>query len=143
MKILDFIHKKKRFLRFSFIGITGLLVEILCVFVFYKHLGFSALKSKLFAFPIAVLVTWILNRNLTFKARKNGGLLAEFFRYLSVTTTGALVNNFVYIFIVQTFDENLSILILAVAVGSVAGLGVNFFGANRYVFYKRPSRGDL
>ena len=104
---------------------------------FYEFFEFAALLSKALAFPIAVLVTWILNRSLTFRQRRSSSLLNELFRYLNVTLIGALVNNSVYILIIKLFGGDLLTAIFAVAAGSVAGLTTNFLGSSRYVFKKK------
>lgn len=132
--------KYKTFITFSIVGTVGLAVEVSCVAFFYEFFGLSALFSKALAFPIAVLVTWILNRNLTFRKRANSGLLNELFRYLNVTLIGALVNNSVYILIINFFDGDLLTAIFAVAAGSVSGLTTNFLGLNRYVFIMKSPK---
>lgn len=137
VKALQTEAKYKTFMTFAIVGTVGLAVEVSCVAFFYEFFEFSALLSKALAFPIAVLVTWILNRSLTFRQRRSSSLLNELLRYLNVTLIGALVNNSVYILIIKLFGGDLLTAIFAVAAGSVAGLTTNFLGSSRYVFKKK------
>ena len=138
-----FTSNQKTFIVFSAAGVIGLITEISCVAFFFRFFELSALTSKALAFPIAVFVTWIINRNLTFNEYKKSNFVTEFIKYLNVTLIGAMVNNSVYILIVNLFDTTLVTALLAVAAGSAAGLTTNFFGARRYVFNKKTNGDDL
>ena len=132
--------KCKTLLIFSIVGVVGLAVEISLVGLLYEFFGFSALLSKALAFPLAVLVTWILNRNLTFRERTGNGLFTELFRYANVTLIGAVVNNTLYILVISLLGAELVTALFAVATGSLAGLTANFFGSNRYVFVEHAPK---
>ena len=100
--------------------------------------------ARLLSFFAAVFTTWIVNRRLTFADRHSElPLHREFLRYLVVCLGGGSVNLVVYFFIVFMFGLAGWWLLIGVAIGSLAGMGINFAFSKRYVFSaKKPASGD-
>ncbi len=70
--------------KFLSVGVTGLAVHSLLFTALFRGVGLGDTLSWLIALGVATLVTWTLNRRLTF-APSGRGHLAEALRYVLVT----------------------------------------------------------
>ncbi len=133
---------RREFIRFSIVGALGFLVDyfivLLCVRVFAMH----PLLARLFSFAGAASFTWLLNRAFTFAARINkGGEACGLLPYMAAMLLGMAVNYAAYAFCLYFLFPRLPFpitqefaLLLAVSAGSCAGLLVNFFACNKFLF---------
>ena len=124
------------FLRFAVAGTAGFGVDSALLLAFTSLLGWPALLARLASFAIAVAATWLINRAWTFRVgrKTSGGVGAEFATYGAVQLTGGAVNYAVYALMVSLTGREPVQLLAALAVGSFAGLAINYFGARRFVF---------
>jgi len=124
---------RQQFLRFAGVGGAGFLVDGGLLWVLLSA-GVDPFLGRAVSFPVAVLVTWLLNRIWTFSSASRLGLGRQLYRYLAVQIAGALVNYAIYalvlIFIVQTPTNAL----FALMIGAIFGLVINFTGAKMIVF---------
>ena len=96
--------------------------------------GMDAYSARLVSYLVAATAAWALNRRLTFAAGPRSGRLREWSRYLAVNLGGAAVNYAVYAALVMTVGYLARWPFIAVAVGSLAGMLVNFSLIGRWVF---------
>ena len=122
-----------QFVRFAAIGVGGFLVEASFVY-FLNTSGLDLISSKLIGYFFAVIFTWSLNRNVTFKKFKSVNWIGELMMYFSATFIAALVNNGSYILLIFLIPFFEAYPILAVAVGALAGMFFNFFSSKKIVF---------
>jgi putative flippase GtrA len=120
----------RSFLLFSSVGTIGFLVDAGILFVLIPYFG--PYLARVFSFLVAVFVTWLLNRNFTFNSRSHG--LSEFKRYFASQSFGAGLNYFVYAIAIFSSQWMGKFPLFALALGSIAGLTVNFILAKKYVF---------
>jgi putative flippase GtrA len=117
---------------FAVAGTIGFIVDVvvllLCNMLVGPHVG------RLISFTAAVVVTWLINRKHTFSYVGDSSLLREFMRYFSTALGGGLVNLISYSVLVNLLALPPMWLPLAVAIGSLAGMGVNFLLAKHFVF---------
>lgn len=112
-----------RFFLFCVVGTGGFLVDSGVFLV--VALFFPALLSRILSFSAAVLFTYFLNRRLTFQVRKRA-CSSEFIHYYANMVLGGAVNiavfygTYVLTPLVKTHP------IVGIALGSIAGLVVNF-----------------
>ena len=125
-----------RFSRFLVVGGLGFVVDagILAVLL---GLGLGPFVSRAVSITVAVILTWRLNR-VAFGPSQDGGV-REFGRYLAVVAGSTSVNAAVY-GLALTMLPGLSPLI-ALILGSAAGLGLTFTGCSRFAF--RAARDHL
>ncbi|RYF40540.1 MAG: GtrA family protein, partial [Comamonadaceae bacterium] len=103
--------------------------------------GLGWLGGRVVSFLAAASATWLLNRRFTFAASpSDGGLGAEYLRYLSAMVCGAAINYLVYAAVLWWTPEKPYTAAIGVALGSIAGLAVNFATARRLVFTDRSGR---
>jgi putative flippase GtrA len=99
-------------------------------------MGLDPWTARALSFPVAVTCTWLFNRNFTFRERRGLPLWREWLLYVGTQLGGLGVNLGSYALLVGVSATAARWPALAVAVGSVAGLVVNFLGA-KYVAFKR------
>lgn len=97
--------------------------------------GLDPWSARGLAFPVAVTCTWLFNRKFTFSPSDKVPLHREWLLYVSTQISGLSVNLLTYALFVWISATAAAWPVLAVAVGSVTGLIVNFFGA-KYVAFK-------
>jgi putative flippase GtrA len=115
-------------------GSIGFLVDIFLLYQFVDFLGVYI--ARILSFSGAVFSTWIINRNYAFHEHSNEqSLLHEFMIYYSCMIFGGAVNYIFYIIIVSQFNFSNYTLLIAVAIGSVSGIAVNFW-TSKYVVFK-------
>ena len=128
-----------QFLRFAAVGTLGFVVDAGCLYLALAF-GFGYYSGRVFSFLAAVLVTWQINRRFTFAVRAGEPLHVEGLRYLMAMLGGGAVNYGCYAATVYLLPKTAWLPLLAVAVGSVAGLAVNFLTAKFWVFRQRDPR---
>ena len=121
-----------QFLRFAVAGVAGLVTDIAVLYLALA-LGGGFYAGRVLSFLAAVWVTWRLNRRYTFQAA-GGGAWSEWWRYLSAMLGGGAINYLASGAAVLLLPPWPLTPALAVAIGSVAGMGVNFFSAKLLVF---------
>lgn len=126
--------KYRQILLFGISGAIGFLIELGLTLSLVYYVTLNATAAKLFSFPVAVIVTWQLNRSFTFRQKATGSALQELFRYFKTTIAGAIVNNLTYILFLWAFGISLLTISVATAAGAITGMTVNYLGASRYVF---------
>ena len=131
----------RRLALFVLVGTLGFIVESSTILSLVLYAQASPMSAKFIAFPIAVLVTWILNRHLTFTTERKNRPLSELFKYFQTAIGGMFVNLLAF-FTVLTINQNAIIVIFfATASGALAGLLVNYLGCSYFVFSKTTADG--
>lgn len=131
-----------QFLSFALVGVAGLCVDIVALFVARYALGLGPYAARVFSYLCAATCTWTLNRNFTFRDRRDPRWLREWAKFLTANIGGGLVNYGVYaISLLGTANPGAVRLAFAVCAGSIAGLALNFTLSRRAVFTggKQPS----
>ena len=125
----------REFLLFAIAGVIGLGVDVGVLYLSAPLLGWYAARAL--SFLAAATATWGLNRRFAFGARHSGVSLArEYVRYLLTMLGGAVVNYGVYVLVLHVF-EGAWAPALGVALGSCAGLALNFLAARQLIFRSR------
>ncbi|MBN2701477.1 MAG: GtrA family protein [Methylohalobius sp. ZOD2] len=121
----------RQFLRFAWVGVLGFGVNGGVVAWSSPHIG--PLWAQAVGFPLAATFTWWLNRHFTFGPSERS-LRREWAYYVSANGIGWLANNGSYVLLVTQSALFHRYPVLAVAVGSVAGMCFNF-GLSRYFVF--------
>jgi len=128
---------QSRFVRFAGVGVVGLVVD-LSVLSLALLAGFNPLAARAVSFLCAVTFTWYANRRLTFQS-SHPQWGREWGRFLVANAAGGGVNFTVYgLFIWLTawpFTPQ-----LGVALGSAAGLMINYIGSKLWAFRPRSAQ---
>ncbi len=132
-------------MRFSVVGGAGFLVDSAVLLVLTELLGLGPFIARVPSFLAAATVTWWFNRSWTFEQSIHRPMLGQWIQYLFAMKGGALVNFLVYSGALMASNTIYSYPVLGVALGSIAGLAVNYSLAARLVFKtekKNPVRTD-
>jgi putative flippase GtrA len=132
----------RQFLLFCVAGTLGFLVDAGIVQLLVSGAGVDPLLARLPSFAAAVTTTWWFNRRYTFTPRPDSSLPAEWLRYASSQLAGLSVNYLVYASLVLAFALMRDVPALAVAMGTLSGLVVNFLAARRWAFADAPAGRD-
>lgn len=130
----------KQFLLFGAVGAAGFVVDVAVLYGALWGLGLGHLSARLVSFIAAATFTWYLNRSLTFSDCDRSGPRRQLLRFLAVNSLGGIVNYIVYAIAMLGFDGDAWRPLLAVAMGSLSGLTLNYFGSRRLVFMASVER---
>lgn len=122
----------REFVSFCIIGFLAYIVDVMVVSFLKETVGFY--YARIPSFLCAATVTWLLNRRYTFIEKSGKIIIEEYIFYLSLMGLGGVINNLVYfvsIYFLSDWDYS---VFVAVALGSISGLLVNFFNSKHYVF---------
>lgn len=134
----------RQFLLFCLGGFVGFVIDAGVLQILVSGFAQDRFSARLISFLCAATATWVFNRNYTFRGPRRHSLLGEWTRYVFAMSGGFACNFAAYSALVIAFNIDKQWLALAVAVGSIAGLGVNF-AASRYWIYraKQPAPDNL
>lgn len=127
---------KRSLLWFGAVGVAGLVVDVTVLTALREILGVYG--ARLVSFLVAASVTWLLNRNLTFShCSASIGLCGEYASYMGLMLGGGFINYAVYSLLAWRFAQTPNWLAVYVAVGSFAGMAINYLGASRWLYRHR------
>ncbi len=125
----------KRLSRFGLVGGLGFIVDAGLTITLIK-LGLSPFSSRLIAMALATLVTWRLNRAITFD-RSNVNPTAEGLRYSVVALVAALANYSLFVVLVLTVPTILPVFAIASATGF--SMLISYLGFAHFTFRTRDA----
>jgi putative flippase GtrA len=129
----------KQLLTFCLGGFIGFIVDAGVLQALVVGLSWDRYTGRLISFLFAATATWIFNRSYTFKGPRRHGLFVEWLQYVFAMSWGFACNFAAYSALVYFWNLDKQWLILAVAAGSLAGLGVNYT-ASRYWVFRHPKK---
>lgn len=121
------------FLRFFLVGVAGFAVDVAALYAAIHLAGLSPMNARLVSFLVAATFTWFLNRRFNFGA-SNASPIVEWARFLLANSLGQGVNLGVYALLLWLLPSGFWTPLIAAAVGSVAGLLINYSGSRMWVF---------
>jgi putative flippase GtrA len=117
--------------RFALVGVAGYIVNAGMVEALAPSMG--PIWAQVLAFPVAVTVTWWLNRRYTFGA-SHRAIHHEWLRFVLANALGWAANNGAYVWMIFSMPLAYKHPAVAVAVGSLAGMVFNFAMTRQFVF---------
>lgn len=124
----------KQLIVFGLIGSLGFLVDTAVLYLLVFGGGAGLLEARIGSFLAAATFTWWGNRTFTFRQRQSQRKMTEWSRFLAVNSIGAVANYGTYAALVTHQTLFADHPVLAVAAGSIAGLGFNYCGSRFLVF---------
>ena len=128
---------QRQFLTFGLVGVLGFLVDVSVLYLLESWLGWYL--ARIFSFLSAATATWWFNRRYTFlrndlnRPSSSGAVFQEYLHYLSTMLLGGAVNYAVYAATVRWLHLS-GAAFIGVALGSCAGLVLNYLSAKFWVF---------
>ncbi|WP_395318860.1 GtrA family protein [Variovorax sp. UC74_104] len=123
----------REFLAFAAVGVIGLVVDVVVLYLLAPLLGWYA--ARVVSFLAAATTTWAFNRRYTFaaSAAASRSIWREYFGYLATMAAGAVLNYGAYVLTLHWVEGRWAAA-LGVALGSLAGMSANFLSARYLVF---------
>ena len=124
-------EKLRQIFGFLIAGISGFLLEYAIIYYLVLIFEVNAIAPRFLSFPLAVLLTWYINRRLTFN-KQTPPNLPELIRFIKSTALAQAANFLSYsiILINVTYISPLIALLIA----SIISINVSFFLYLKYVF---------
>jgi putative flippase GtrA len=122
----------RQFLKFGVVGTLGFVVDTTVVYALRAALGLYG--AGLVAFVVAATANWVMNRLWTFRGQGSLPPHREWARYMTTNLAGFVLNRGTYALLVTFVAVCARQPVLAVAAGSIAGMGVNFALSRTMVF---------
>lgn len=123
----------KPFWMFFGVGSLGLVVDGGITLALISCLDWPAMVGRLPAFLLATVVTYALNRRLTFPGQ-HGSWTKGWLLYVGTTMVGALLNYTAYSLVLMAPGDRALIALLGVVTGSAIGLFFNYTLSLRVIF---------
>ncbi|BCF95373.1 GtrA family protein [Paraburkholderia largidicola] len=124
-------------LLFAVSGIAGFITDAGILYA-ASAAGLGYFAGRAISFLCAVWVTWQINRRYTFAADRRQSAWSEWLNYLAAMSAGGAVNYAAYTAAIVTLQLSPAVRPLAaVAMGSLAGMIVNYATAKLWVFSSR------
>lgn len=120
-----------RILRFVLVGGIGFVADAAMLVLLLAVTPLGPLAARLFSIGVALGVTWLCNRSLTFPPSQRG-MLREGARYGGVGVTTSIVNYLVYSGLLLAMPSMPPLLALVLA--SLAAMVLSYIGYSRLVF---------
>lgn len=125
-----------RFIKFSLIGASGLVVSLSFIYIFVEFAGFGKHLAWLLGTVLAILSNYFLNSIYTFvdqKAASGRQWRKRLFFYYLLTFLSALVNYIFYsVFLVLGVYY-----LLAACAGLAVSTTLNFYGSIRWIWQSK------
>ena len=123
-----------QFVRFSFVGASGVLVNLLFVYLSYNLLKFPYYLSLIIGFTCAMTSNYILNKLVTFHEAIQTNPVLQYFKFLLVSIAGLLINMIVSLSLYDYVLFFHRFYLVTTLFGIMCGLVVNFMGSRLFVF---------
>lgn len=120
---------------FGLIGVVGFVADTAVLYALKPF--WDLYSARAVSFVCAVWVTWLLNRNVTFKSGKTENRAKEFAVYFGYMLFGGIANFLVYGLLVKWHSLTHMYPVIGVAAGSLAGMLVNFTASKFFIFQNR------
>jgi putative flippase GtrA len=121
-------------IQFGTVGTVGFMVDSGFVYTAHFVFGLGLILAGILSFFVAGSGNWFLNRVWTFRGASRGRMHYEWLRYLASNAAGFVLNRGTYVALIATSTLCNLHPVLALAAGSLSGLGVNFMMSRRVVF---------
>jgi putative flippase GtrA len=120
-------------LKFGAVGVLGFLVDASVLYLAWSGIGLDLYSSRVLSYICAATTTWWLNRSWTFRSTDQRHW-AEWLRFVALNLGGGVVNYTAYALLVTLSPLFGRYPVLAVAVGSLSGMLVNYAVSYLWVF---------
>jgi putative flippase GtrA len=126
------LAKYKESVLFLIAGILGFIADVSVLYISQNNLGL--VYGRALSFSCSIILTWLINRNITFKnSPAKDGILIEFIKYLFTMLFGGLINYSTYYLIIKTWSGSY-VPFIAVSAGCILGLFLNLLISKKFIF---------
>lgn len=135
-RVADFRREFHQLFRFCVVGAAGFLADAGVLALLHYGVGLGPLGARAISAPLAVFLTYNLNRSWTFPAGRQSFLLGMAL-YSTVQCAGLLSNLAIYSVAITAMPSPLSEPMVAFVSASAMALAINYAGS-RFVALSPP-----
>jgi putative flippase GtrA len=128
-------------LRFLVVGSIGFAVDGGMLILLNSFAGWSPLAARAIGFPVAVSVTWWLNRIWTFSDGRARPVRSQYIFYIAIQLAGLAINFSIFTALIQ-LPPFAAWPIAALAVGSLTAMFVTYT-LSRHVAFSAPRNENI
>ncbi|GAC16885.1 GtrA family protein [Aliiglaciecola lipolytica] len=121
-------------IRFILVGGGAFLVDAIVFLICCYGLSLSPFNARIIAFFIAVAVTFLGNRLITFKARRHPSFIKQYALALAAAVVTLIPNLTVFVFCLAIFPDGQVYEFMAFVSGTTVGIISNFLLSDKLVF---------
>jgi putative flippase GtrA len=125
---------------FAVVGGVGFAVEAILMTALTQFAGWSVWYARIPSFITAVLVTWLLNRTLTFAGRGLQRRSTEAVLYGVIQLCGAGVNLAIFALCLLWWPQLARLPVVPLAIGALGGFACNFAASNGLLYARRRAQ---
>jgi dolichol-phosphate mannosyltransferase len=119
------IHRSEDFIKFAFVGLSGVLVNLGCYLFLERKIGFNFALASPLAIELSILSNFLLNNAWTFRSRRTGSSFRRrLFRFHAVAGLAGVANYGAFVTLVSAFHVY---DVLANLAGILLGVLINYF----------------
>jgi putative flippase GtrA len=122
---------------FALVGGTGFVVESIIMTTLIRLAAWEAWHARIPSFTTALLVTWLLNRTLTFPGRGPERRSIEAFFYAVIQIIGGAINLAIFAVCLHYWPQLGKIPVVPLAIGAAGSFGFNFAASNGLLYAKQ------
>lgn len=120
------------------VGTVGFVIDAGILQLLVLGTGMNPYIARIISFLVAASSTWFMNRHYTFNV-KHHPTRSEWARYIALMLLGAAVNYGAFAICITAWELARARPWLGVAVGSVAGLAINFL-TSQFLVFRNPGK---
>lgn len=125
---------------FAIVGGAGFAVEAILMTALAEFAGWSVWYARIPSFTTAVLVTWLLNRSLTFAGRGLQRRSTEAVLYGVIQLCGAGINLAIFAVCLLFWPQLAQRPVVPLAIGAIGGFAFNFAASNGLLYARRRTQ---
>lgn len=122
---------------FALVGGAGFVVESIIMTVLIRLAAWQPWHARAPSFALALLVTWLLNRTLTFPGRGPERRSVEAFFYILIQIIGGGLNLLVFAVCLHYWPQLGKVPVVPLAIGAAGSFGFNFAASNGLLYARR------
>lgn len=131
------MFERTRLTRFILAGSSGFTADALLLSALVSWFGWSPYLARALSFSVAMLITWYLNRTMTFGDRPKAGVGSELARYALVQVGGVVVNYGVFAAVVALSARAERWPLIALFPAAAAAMGFTYIGMHYFAFPRK------
>jgi putative flippase GtrA len=120
----------QRVLRFGAVGAAGFATDAAVLVLVIERLNGNPIEARMISAPVAIFLTFALNRSWSFADLKQHSIARSFASYISVQGFGFLLNLLLYSLVIAIVPSPVA----ALAISSVSVMTLNYLGARFWAF---------
>lgn len=128
------IEMNLQIVRFGVVGVIGFFIDsaVLYISLYYFELGYYF--GRLISYLCAATVAWYLHRIFTFKDAQAGKKHRQLVSFQITNSLGGGANYIIYALLVMNQEIFRKWPVLAVGIGAVIGMFINYYLSKKVVF---------